>query len=89
MLGGAGGGEKLLTETHRRAAKASTKFAGLAAFLIGHVFMGLSLVAFPLSAQDYSIPNLEHLAEHALECMNGNIFSTFINVFWGVFSGNT
>ena len=34
-----------------------------------------------MNAQEYSVPTLEHMSEHPLECMNGTVFSTFVDVF--------
>ena len=45
------------------------------------ILIGLSVWASPLHAQTYSTPTLAHLTEHPLDCMNGTVFSTFIDVF--------
>jgi len=50
-------------------------------FVHASLLMGISIAASPLHAQNYSIPNLEHLTEHPIECMNGTVFSTFVDVF--------
>ena len=55
--------------------------AGPPSLLLGVIFLCLSWVAPSLSAQEYSVPTLEHMSEHPLECMNGTVFSTFIDVF--------
>jgi hypothetical protein len=55
--------------------------AGPSSLLLGFIFLCLGWLAPSLSAQEYSVPTLEHMSEHPLECMNGTVFSTFIDVF--------
>ena len=59
----------------------TSTLAGPWSFLLGLIFLCLNSVAPSLSAQEYSVPTLEHMSEHPLECMNGTVFSTFIDVF--------
>ena len=50
-------------------------------FISASLLMSISIAASPIYAQNNYIPNLEHLTEHPIECMNGTVFSTFVDVF--------
>ena len=50
-------------------------------FVIASLLISISVAVSPVHAENYYIPNLEHLTEHPIECMNGTVFSTFVDVF--------